>query len=489
MVRRLTRRWLGCGAAGVVAVGTLLTAPAAQAAGHPAGVVGTARTLTANVTFASYDVAARRDGTAYVGWISSTTSDSHRKVHLCTVPPNKTTCSGGIQTIDALDTATAADLKVVVTSGDVVHLLWFHDTIRSIQGPQGAAIAEATAVHGQNLTAGQDIITDAPSFGQLLEAGTGPGDQIWTVSYQGVASRHLQVRDTLTGARVNVKTPFAVGHAQLAFSGTTPILAVEKYGAISTAAQYATRGATKKWSAFHAVAHTWTGAGATLETTRHGVRIVTGVDNASYRPVIAAWHRSGFGPRRLTVDRNPCGPSTHDGSADRSGRLLDVSWECNDVTIANYVDAQHAAVVRFHVSQTPTGTPQIASGTRGVATVVYSSQSTTAQSLRVVHVRLPGSVHSVRKAGTAGRVTVIGPRACLPPSSVRVGLSHRPAKGWRFTSGSLALSGHRLHSATLDGAKLTAGKAYRLTATAAFTRNGIKKTVRASLVFVSCAQA
>jgi hypothetical protein len=474
---------------GAAVAALVATAPAADAVtGHPAGVIGNPFTIANVTSFAGYDVATNAAGTAYIGWISTTVSDSTRTVHLCRLAVGASSCTGGVQTIDSLGASSASGLQVVVTGTDSVHLIWFHDTPNSINGPNEAAIAEATAQDGMNLTAAHDVVTDAPSFGALLGAVRGPNGTIWTVTYAGLPTQSVQVRDGLSAAAVSVHTPYGVGYAQLAFGGGKPVLVVERYGTIGASPHYASRSGGGSWSSFHAVAHTWALAtNAAVATSRHGLRLVTGVDNASYRPVIAKWTGSGFTPRQLTADDNPCAPSSHDGTADASGRFLDVSWECHDVTVTNYADAFHAAIVRFAVSNTPTATPQIASGTRGIATVVYSTENGTGQVLRAAHVRLPGSTYTVRHSGVGGRVSVTGPRSCLPPVNVHIGWTHRPASGWTFKSGTLRLNGNIITKTTLDGSGLTAGKTYTLTGTAVFGKNSNRNTVAAKLRFTTCA--
>jgi hypothetical protein len=284
-----------------------------------------------------------------------------------------------------------------------------------------------------------------------------------------------------------VPTPFAIGYAQLAFVGDEAVLVVEQYGSISTPPYFATRSSSGTWSSFQPVAGTWAvGTNAALATTGSGLRLVTATGNASYRAVVAKWTGSGFGKPQLTSDKNSCTPNTHDGWADASGRLLDVSWECESVAVANYADALHAAVFRLKTNGTPTYQAQIASGTRGIATVVYTVQSATGSDLRVAHVLLPDSTRSVAKKGAGGRVTVTGPRSCLPPVNVHVGWSHKAAKGWTFKSGALRLGGKAV-SSTLDGATLAPGKSYALAGTATFSKAGKSSTVEAKLAFKTCA--
>jgi hypothetical protein len=490
-VNRRTRLSATLPAVAAAAVaGLVAAAPAAEAAahGHPAGVVGKPITLANHiVAFSGYDVATNSAGTAYIGWISTTTTDTARTVNLCRLPVGATSCTGGVQTIDSLDPPSASGLQVVVTGHNLVHLIWFHDSANSLNGPQNSALAEATAQDGKNLTAGHDVVTDAPSFGALFAAVPGPHGSIWTVTYAGLPTRSVQVRDGLSAARVSVHTPYDVGYAQLAFTGGKAVLAVEKYGSIGTPPHYASRSSGGSWGSFHPVAHTWAlGTNAALATSRHGLRIVTEVNNGSYRPVIARWTGHGFAARHLTADHNPCAPSSHDGVADPSGRLLDASWECGVVTVTNYADAAHAAIVRLPTHKTATATPQIGSGTRGIATVAYSTENSD-QTLYAAHIRLPGSTHTVRHSGSAGRVTVTGPRSCLPAVNVHIGWTHHAASGWSFKSGSLRLNGKHVNPPTLDGATLTAGKTYTLTGKATFTKSGNHHTVKTTLNFTTCA--
>jgi hypothetical protein len=476
-------------AAAVSAVAAVAAAPSALAAsGHPAGVVGGPFTLDADQLFQAlgqpYDVAATANGTAFIGWISSPPGQSGRTVHLCTLELAQTSCTGGIQTTSSLSFAGSGDPQVVVTSDGVVHVIWWHDS-----GPNSGAIAEATAPSGQGLTAGQDVAALPNSVGDLLAATLGPGNTIWAVTYDAVPAEHVEVRAGLSSIPESVPTPFAIGDAQLAFVGGQAVLTVEKYGSISTGPYFATRSASGTWSSFQPVAHTWSvGTNAALATTGEGLRLVTAIDNASYHPVVAKWTGSGFAKAQLTADKNSCTPNTHDGWADASGRLLDVSWECEEVAVANYPDALHAALFRLKVAGTPTYRAQIASGTRGIATVVYTVQSATGSDLRVARVLLPDSTRTVAKKGAGGRVTVTGPRSCLPPVNVHVGWSHKAAKGWTFKSGALRLGGKAV-SSPLDGATLAPGKKYELIGTATFSKGPKSSTVTAKLGFATCAVA
>jgi hypothetical protein len=486
------RRHYALAAAGLALVGGMvLTPPTGAAGGDPPGVAGSPLVLGATINLVSYDVAANSKGEAYVGWISDDGVDpnKHRYVHFCAVPAGGSSCVYKTR-ISALSDNGAKDVRVLM-SGNTVKVVWFHDTTESINGPQNARIAVATAVNGRNLSNGSDLAS-APSFGQLLTADVAPNGEIWTVAYAGLGATNVQLHHPITSPTfdsVALPAGFGVAGAQLAFTGGKAVLSVTKNGSISDPLRYAVRPSGGPWSSFHTVPHTWTGAGtAALETTGHGLRLVTGVNNASHRAVIAKWTGTGFTPRALTSDADSsCSPSSHDGWADASGRLLDVSAAlCAKLTVTNYADALHAGFTRIGFGGTLTYTPQIASGTRGIATVVYSVQGTSGHVLRVIHVRLPDPTVTVSHHGTGGRVTVTGPRSCLPPVNVHVGWTHPAAANWSFMAGSLRLGNKAFLGSTLDGATLTAGNSYSLIGTAIFGRGSNRSTVHATLTFRTC---
>jgi hypothetical protein len=469
--------------------GALLLAPAASAA-HPPGVTGKSVTVAKAQDFAGgYDVAASSAGTAYIGWISS--DQTHlRQVHLCTLPVTATACAGGVQTLSLpdLESSTTAGLRVLATRKGDVTLIWMHDTVTSGDGPENAAIEVATAPGGQHLSAGTNV-SAGPSHGDLLDAEYGPRGAIWTVAYTGVGTNTIQVRTSLTASTyTKLHTPFSVGSAKLAFSKSKPVLVISKYGAVSTRAYYATTTKSGSWTSFHPVARTWTTANPTVVGTAHGVRLITGVNNASYRPVLAKWTGSSFGPRALTPDKNNCAPSSHDGTTDRSGRLLDASWECNKVTVTNYADAAHAAIVRFNTSGTPTYTPQIASGRYGIATVAWSKESPAGGSnLNVTRIRLPDNSRKVTKHVAGGTAGLVGPRSCLPPVNTAAKVGGRAATGWKVKSRTLKLGSTTISK--LDGATLTPNTTYTLHGTVVFAQGSARSTAHLSLSFRTCAKS
>ena len=106
-------------------------------------------------------------------------------------------------------------------------------------------------------------------------------------------------------AATNVSTPYPVGFAELAFTGTMPVIATQEAGYITKPAGY-TYESHGSWSAVHNVAHTWTGgARVGLAETRSGLRLIDSVDNASYQPVVAAWTGAGISKPTQTGDHNP----------------------------------------------------------------------------------------------------------------------------------------------------------------------------------------
>lgn len=464
-------------------------APPAAAAGHPAGPIGTSVVIAkAADLIGPYDVATNAAGTAYIGWIANSPAPQSRQVHLCTLPVTARACVGGVQTISTFSPSASGLRVLAAPSGNStkVTLVWFDDTDASLTGPQGGAIVTATAVNGLHLSAATDVAS-APSHGELLDAQLSPSGALWTVAYAGVGKGAVQVRSAPTNPYVTLHAPYSIGVGKLAFSGSTPILAITKYGAVSTAAAWTSRSAKGAWSAFARVAGTWTTGGLSLTHSSHGVRLITTVDNASYRPVIAAWNGHGFNRRALTPDADPCGPSSHDGSTDPSGRVVDASWECNDVAIADYADGAHASIVRIHTPGTPTNQPQVAAGTRGIATVAWSNEDTAGGSdLHVTRVRLNAATRTVHVHATGGGVYVSGPVSCLPAVQTHVGVRAVAAKGWKLVRRSLALGSSTVSGTSIDGAALASGKSYTLHGAAVFGKGSQRSIARVALTFRTC---
>jgi hypothetical protein len=435
------------------------------------------------MTAESADVVVSR-GTGYAAWISgSASAGTNRVVHLCVLPRGARKCKGGVQTIDSLGSSSASGLTALNVNG-VVTLVWFHDTDASVGTTHGGKIAVATVNGSDHLSAAADVAS-APSFGSLLDAEVGPGG-IWTVAYGQSLPKELEVRAGLSNPPTIVKTPYGVGFADLAFAGSTPIIAIAKYGTITDPAAYSYR-KNGKWLAFKNVAKTWTvGAHIGLTRTTHGVRLTTEINNTSYRPVVSKWNGHGFTARSLTGDTNSCAPSSHDTGADASGRMVDVANECGKITVSNLTNTTRAAITRFKAGGTVAGPdPQIASTPRGRAWVLWAVLDGTGDKLTVTSVLLPDRHKTKHGSSKHGSVSVKGPATCLPPDAISVSVKGHPDHGWKVASRKLTLSGKKV-SSPLNGAALTPGKKYALKGTATFAGGSHHTTASATVTFRAC---
>ena len=471
------------------AAGQALAAPTARTV-HPAaapGRTGGNLTLDNNVEFSGYDAAIDPSGNTYIGWISD--QGTGRKVHLCTIPIDANKCMGGVQTIDSLGDSSAEGLKVLVSSAAEVTLVWFHDTTASTMGPQGGEIATATSDAGGPLNGPFDMAS-APSFGSLLDARLGPGNAIWTVAAPPAGKSGIQVHnDIQTPANpvVVLKTPYQVQDALLRFHGNDAVIAIQKDGAITQPVAYASnRGG--KWTPFRKLAKTWTSDSILgLVGSSSGIRLVTSVNNASYHPVSWSWTGNTFAHPTLTGDFNHCSPNSHDLVSDDSGRVADVSRECDDIAIANLTDTRHAAVVRFPGGGTfAGGDPQLTTSPRGLGRVVWSIESKKGNKLLTAPILLPGRAVTTSKTVKGNRVTVTGPASCLPAVLIKVGVKGSPAKNWHVVSSTLRLNTSVLTTTMLPGALLSPGGKYTLSGTVKFANGGAHTTVTAQLKFRSC---
>lgn len=400
------RRSRAAAALGMALAGSCLAAPALVASAAPAapaaaaprpGLIGSPIVIANQGQFDGYDVATTAAGTTFVGWISAGTSSTGRLVHLCSIPAGQLTCAGGVHTIDSLGPSSAEGLRVLAAPSGAVTLVWFHDTSPgSVNGPRGGRIAEATVGAGGSLNAAVDV-GDAPSFGSMVAAGIGPDHTIWTVDAASAGGGPLGVRDG-TGPDVKVAIPWPyVGSVSLAFAGPTPILGAAQAGQVIKPVFAASRTATYAWTRFAPVAGTWSVQVDTgLTATSSGVRLVTSVNNSTYHPVVAAWTGTAFGRPVLIGDTNNCAPTSHDTATDASGRLVDVSIECNQISVANLEKTTHAAIVRFGTRGiTAGGTPQIATTRSGRAIVAWTVEapSTPTDRLYLAAVQLAGVPH------------------------------------------------------------------------------------------------
>jgi hypothetical protein len=469
-----------------------VTAHPAAVAAKP-GPVANPLVLDNNVSFSGYDAATGPNGTSYIGWISDK-SGGNRQIHLCTLPKGARKCKGGVQTIntsgDSLSPSSAASLHVLVAPSGEVTLVWIHDDTASESGPMGSEIATASSDGNGVLDSAVDVAA-APSFGYLLDARIGPGGAIWVVMEPTGLHAGLLINPDINNPESGdfaLKPPYLVGGAQLRFHGSQAVLAVQKAGAVTSPVGYASE-SNDHWSKFHLIKHTWTSdANIGLAGTTSGVRLVTSIGNADYWPVMWSWNGSTFTAATQTGDRNDCTPSSHDLVADSSGRAADVSVECSDLAIANLPDTRHAAVVRFKVPGTfAGGYPQLTTSPRGTGWVAWSVESKTGDKLLAAPILLPGRDVTVTGTGRGNAVSVTGPQSCLPPVNIGVGVHGNPGNGWHVVSKSLKLGNSTLHSSTLNGAGLAAGKSFGLTGKVVFSNGSSRSTVTVTLRFKSCA--
>lgn len=459
-------------------------APAAGGRTQP-GPTGGAIVVEDIDQLAGFDLDTDAGGTSYLGWISAA-ADHLRKVHLCVLPKRATACSGGVRTIalTAESASTSSGLQVIATGVGAATLVWFHDTVASQSGPSGGRLA--TATYSGGVLSGPVDVGVAPSYGSLFDVADDTTGALWAVVSDGVVQPGLQVRQGLSGTPTPLTAPWGVGHAWLAFAGSTPIVAVDRYGSISEPIRYTRK--TTSWSPFAKVPNTWNVGQAGMVGTRRGVRLIASEGNPGYRPVVSVFANGAFGTGKLIGDRSSCAPSSHDLVTDVSGRVADVGNECGKITVANLANTTRAGLVRFSAGGTVAGQdPQITTMGRGDGWVAFGVLSTTGIKLKAVPVMLPALTTKKGKTGAAGKVTVRGPASCLPAVQAPVGVGAKPASGWKVKSKSLKLDGNAVSGSSINGAGLAAGSAHTLTGIAKFSRPGHSTaTVKVNLSFTAC---
>jgi hypothetical protein len=492
---RLRRVARATGGVAVLVALVALVAPAAASpvtgahlgvrTGRP-GPVGAAFPILSGVSLTgqSGDMAMGANGTAYLGWISSSISNSNlRRVHLCVLPLGARACKGGVQTIEAGDPSTAADLFVLAPRGGKVTLVWYHDTSSSGTNSHAAQIAEATVTNG--VLSPETDVAAGPSHGELLDAVVGPGGKIWTLAYAGATS--LEVRAGVTSSPVQVKIPFETAYAHLAFAGTTPIIAITDGVDTTQPPSYSYRpGST--WKAFRKVpGGAWdVGIDFGLTSTSRGVRLITGDGKTNYySSVVSRWTGHAFSPVRSIGDITDV--TTHDVVTDRSGRLVNLSEEGSNYAVGNLADTLHAATFRFSTHGDPAGfAAQVATTPRGHGVAMWAvEKGTTGDTILVQPFRLAGLHRSVTKRGRHGSVRLVGPASCLPASSLSVSVKGHGKPGWKVHSRKLSLNGKKVGS-SINGASLRAGRTYTLKGTVVFSHGSSHSTVRAALTFRTC---
>ena len=481
-INRVTRSVAVVATAATATLGLpALTSAAQAAASAKPGLVGGRVVLQDQAEFAGgFDVAMDAAGNAYIGWIGGSASDSTtNQVHLCTVHPGTSSCAGGIQSVAPIAPSTSDGLHVLVTPAGAVTLIWSHTAVVPTYAGRDSHISVSTSQSGGPLTAPVDV-ADAPTESVLMNAILAPGGAIDTIMAIGAGTNAMEVREGVANPPITVATPYAPGYAYLAYSGSTPILAIQKDGGITIPPSYA-HGVGAGFSSFTNL-HAWTaGANIGLVATKSGVRLVTAQFD-SYAPAVAKLGGTSFSTPALLGDKNGCDPSSHDVGTDASGRVVDISNECGQLTVDNLANTTKAGIVRFSSGGTNSAGPaQIASSPRGHAVAVWAieSPSGVGNRLEFARVLLPGLDTSASKSG----VTVTGPVSCQPASTIAVSVRGSKA-GWKVASASLTLGGKKVTA--VNGSTLKAGKVYSLVGKAVFTKGGVSSSASETLKFRSC---
>jgi hypothetical protein len=495
--RSSVRLGIALGATAALALGVPLTAAVSAPGSHSVGSVGSAAkpgrtgnpiSLGSQISLDGLDhpyaIAADKTGTTYVAWISAkANSSTPRQVHLCTLPLHATACKGAVQTANPSDWSTATNLYLAVSASRLVTLTWYHTN------SGGGEIQQSTSQAGGPLSTPKDVAT-APANGELLDAVPGPNGQIWTVAFAGYPHTTVEVHSGSTSVG-SVHVPPTLSYADIAFAGSTPIIAFDTNSATGPVTYSVRHGST--WSARKSVKGAiGVGYPIGLTATKAGVRLVAGSPNNLYQPVVSRWTGHGFTKATYTGDHAACAVDGHETTTDATGRLVDVGAACGaTITVSNFGTGSHAALSRFSSGRTTAGgNPQIASLPRGYAWVVWSTQyndqnSAQGDKLQVQAFLLPGVHRTVSHRGSHGTVSTTGPATCLPPDLISVAVKGHPGKGWKVAKHTLKLSGKTVHS-SINGASLAAGKSYSLVGSVTFASGGHHQTVKAVVKFRSC---
>jgi hypothetical protein len=359
-----------------------------------------------------------------------------------------------------------------------VRVLWFDDS------DGGATVQEATATAG-GVPSASHALERGPTAGALMDARTGPGGHLWTLTTNGDGAQLRLAKDGVVVAGPAV--PWAVGYAQLAFAGGTAVIAVQKAGSLSTPVDYAWD-AGGSWTALRPLSGTWSvGYAPGLTQTAAGLRLVTATADASYKPVVSRWTGHGFSGTSPIGDTNNCAPNSAETASDPSGRLTDVTNECGSITVDNMPTSSRAAIFRFPAKGTVAGSdPELATLPSGRGWVVYALQNETGyDQLVAVPVLLAALTSTVATSSVAGVARVTGPVSCLSVVTTPVAVAAVSAGHWQVLSKALTLSG-KSQGSVLNGARLRPGASYKLVGTVTFGDGQRRLTVKAVLGFKAC---
>jgi hypothetical protein len=461
---------------------TTTTAPgAATIAGHAPGPQGPGIVLVQfaqQVRFSGGGFAAVSDGQGdtFVSW---TNFGKKGGVFLCTLRTGSSNCLNGTQV--------SASTEASPAPGTDIHLLVGHRSVRMLWfdgSDGGATVQEATATAG-GAPSPSHTLEKAVTAGALMDARTGPGGHLWTLTANGDGTQLRLAKDGVAVAGPAV--PWAVGYAQLAFAAGTAVIAVQKAGSLSTPVDYAWD-AGGSWTALRPLAGTWSvGYAPGLTQTGAGLRLVTATADASYKPVVSRWTGHGFSGASPIGDTNNCAPNSAQTGSDASGRLTDVTNECGMITVDNMPTTSRAAIFRFPAKGTVAGSgPELATLASGRGWVVYALQNNTGyDQLLAVPVLLPALTSTIATSSVAGVARVSGPVSCLPVVTTPVAVVAASAGHWQVLSKALALSG-KSQGSVLNGARLRPGDSYKLVGTVTFGDGQRRLTLKAVLDFKAC---
>jgi len=442
--------------------------------------------LDHNVALSGYDAATGPGGTTYIGWISSSyTNTNLRQVHLCVINLGSGSCAGGVQTASALSPSGAQDLHVVITSGHV-ELVWIAQ-VGAATGQFSAVFGSATVTNGVLGTS--TSISGAPTYGTLTSViANRSGGVTAVVIGNGTYDTHAYYYPSLTSTPKALIRPYFIGDAQVADNGMQTVVTTSQYGSVTGAVSVAHKGSNSSvWSKFSSVRQSITMGNIERLVKAHGViYLLAGSTNAYYPGFTFRWGGRAFGPPVSAGDPNDVW--SHDATTDASGRLASVSAEVGYLAVANFGAGQRPAEFRMRVSQTFAGGPaQLTTTPSGRAWLIYSveTSSSTGVLLYAQRIHLPGVRRTVVRGSPYGRVSLTGPASCMPISTVATSVAGAPARGWRVSAKHLRL-GLKPVRGGINGMNLLPHHRYSLLGSVTFSRGALHRTVGTSLTFTTC---
>ncbi|MFB9315338.1 hypothetical protein [Nocardioides plantarum] len=464
------------------------------AAGSP-GSAGASVVLDRDANYSRFDVATDRAGTSYVGWISSHPGDDlFSQVHVCVLPVGATACAGGIQTIDALEKVTAEQL-FVVASDDQATLVWHHlSGDASTDDPMQDRIAAAQVVDG-HLMPGTDVAS-APSESTLMAVNAGPrGISAALVSGPDDDARTVYYYDALStstpASPTTLRAPYAVGNVQLADDGTSSVMLIDQYAAVTAPVRVAWKpSGSGAWSSFASVAGTTTDHNtARMTTTSRGIRLLAtarDTKKGGEQSVVASWRSTAhaFSKPVPALVGQSCATGGRDVATDASGRMSSVAIGCDTLAIGNHQTGAAGALTQFRTGLSVTGVDaQIATNPSGRGWVVWIATGHSALVARPI--LLPALTSPVTTSSRAGRLTLTAPVSCLPLVNTTLEVTAKAAKGWRLQSTSVTLGNQKIYR-TIPARALKPGRSYLLTAKATYLKHGVHQTMSKSARFTTC---